>query len=294
MRNFQSMRKGVALALVWIIAASAQDVKTRSEGEAEPPLLSAQQLNEERKASFGVMLSKPKVYDDALLRELLMIATGRLAAISGALDAAKVNSALGVISGGTLSSTGFGVSITTAPTPGVVSTAKGASAGTENSTQTVDTTASQYPGTTLTTASKATSGAATTDVQTTKPSFSVPSATAPAGSLALPSTFSPSASDILNEQVQLLAEIANLRLLLDGALSDQIMQDKTSRVVKRRLTIGIPITLSPTAPSKDRVTGRGGGGVVAETSDRRCGAGRHGAAAERQNLQYCINHRQEL
>lgn len=93
------------------------------------------------------------------------------------------------------------------------------------------------------------------NVTTTVPQMNVPAATAPAPSTTLPSSFSVSASDILNEQMQLTYEIANLRLLLEGALNDRILKNaKTNNTVtKARTTIGFPITISPDSRFKDAV-----------------------------------------
>jgi hypothetical protein len=58
----------------------------------------------------------------------------------------------------------------------------------------------------------------------------------------LPSSFSPSAADLLNEQTQLNFQLSNLQLLLEGALSDQFVEGTT--VGKPRVTLGFPITVT--------------------------------------------------
>uniref|UniRef100_Q01YV0 IPT/TIG domain-containing protein n=1 Tax=Solibacter usitatus (strain Ellin6076) TaxID=234267 RepID=Q01YV0_SOLUE len=58
----------------------------------------------------------------------------------------------------------------------------------------------------------------------------------------LPSAFSPSATDLLNEQTQLNAQITNLQLLLEGALSDQFVPGKS--LPKQRVTFGFPISIN--------------------------------------------------
>jgi hypothetical protein len=85
----------------------------------------------------------------------------------------------------------------------------------------------------------------TTAAGTTSSPFPVPSSTPPAPTTSLPSSQAPSASDILGEQVQLTAEIANLRLLLEGSLSDQIMVGQTETFAKPRVTLGFPVVISP-------------------------------------------------
>jgi hypothetical protein len=67
-------------------------------------------------------------------------------------------------------------------------------------------------------------------------------------SFSLPSTFSPSASDVLNEQMQLTYEIAGYQLLLEGSLSDRYMQvpiaGQIAQLVRPRATFGIPISIN--------------------------------------------------
>ncbi|OYW11099.1 MAG: hypothetical protein B7X34_03650, partial [Acidobacteriia bacterium 12-62-4] len=191
---------------------------------------------------------------------MLAAASAKLAAIGGALDAAKVNAATGMMSGTSLSASSFGLNIAGAGAPGVVTTQKGGT----NTMAVVDSTTgvttggtSSSPTTTRVEGTTTTTGQPTTDVQTTRSAFNPPTASAPASTIALPTSIGMSASDLLNEQVQLMNEIANLRLLLDGAVSDQfidIPDKKKQRMVKRRLTIGIPITIAPTKNSKNKVT----------------------------------------
>lgn len=263
MRTTNLRRIGPVLFL-FIVPLAAQNTGV---GSASGPLptnigsaAAGKVLNEELKQSWGVVVNEPKVYDDALLRDLLAAASSRLAAISGALDATKVNAALGALSGATLSASGFGLSIGGSPLHGVVTTNKGPTSSTETTGSQNVTTASQYPGQTDASGSKVVTTLPTTDVQTTRAPLTAPSIAAPPAGLSLPTTAGPSASDLLNEQMQLLNEIANLRLLLDGALNDQIVQvmkdgkPTNQRIVKKRFTIGIPVTLAPTKQAKDRVT----------------------------------------
>jgi hypothetical protein len=84
-----------------------------------------------------------------------------------------------------------------------------------------------------------------TATQTTSSPFTLPSATAPAPTTTLPSSQAPSASDVLNEQLQITSEIANLRLLLEGSLSDQIMVAPHETFAKPRVTLGFPVVITP-------------------------------------------------
>jgi hypothetical protein len=74
----------------------------------------------------------------------------------------------------------------------------------------------------------------------------------PSGLALTPQTgFSVSSLDILNEEMQLTYEIANLELLLEGALSDRFIRNQ--RIVKPRATIGFPISLAPQPRFKNAV-----------------------------------------
>ncbi len=81
----------------------------------------------------------------------------------------------------------------------------------------------------------------------------VPPANAPAPTTSLPPSPSASASDILNEQLQITSQIANLRLLLEGSLSDQIMVGQQETFAKPRVTLGFPIVISPERRYKNAV-----------------------------------------
>ncbi len=61
-----------------------------------------------------------------------------------------------------------------------------------------------------------------------------------------PSTFPSSASDTLNEQMQLSDQIANLSLLLEVTLSGSLMSDSGDvSIQKPKITIGVPVMIAP-------------------------------------------------
>ncbi len=68
---------------------------------------------------------------------------------------------------------------------------------------------------------------------TNQPSFAAPSVTAPGGV---------SATDLLNEETQLSALITSLRLLMQGALTDQL--EPGTSLPKPRMTLGFPISIN--------------------------------------------------
>jgi hypothetical protein len=76
--------------------------------------------------------------------------------------------------------------------------------------------------------------------------------------LSLPTSFSPGASNILNEQLELTYEITGYQLLLEGALSDHYLRyspDGVSeaQLVRPRVTIGVPVTISALKQDEDAV-----------------------------------------
>ena len=83
--------------------------------------------------------------------------------------------------------------------------------------------------------------------------FPPPSSSAPAPTTTLPSSMAPSAADILDEQLQLTSQITNLRLLLEGSLSDQIMVGRDETFAKPRVTLGFPVVISPEKRYKNAV-----------------------------------------
>lgn len=111
-----------------------------------------------------------------------------------------------------------------------------------------------------------TTGGSTNQSQVTGPSTQTVTTQAPVtaaapalspSSLSLPSSYSPGASNILNEQLELTYEITGYQLLLEGALSDHYLRfkegDDIVQVVRPRATIGIPITISASRRYQDAV-----------------------------------------
>ena len=197
-------------------------------------------------ASNGISVGTPKVFDDSILQQMLNAAQARLASLQ-ILDQTGISSRLGSITGASQQITSFGLTVQGPAVPQVATTSNGATK------QVVDAVKSPTDSTVTTTTT-----APVQNVVTTAPQFNVPTAVAPSPSTSLPTSFSVSASDILNEQLQLTFEIANLRLLLEGALSDRILRYKDTNGVshenvRTRTTIGFPITVSPDKRFKDAV-----------------------------------------
>jgi hypothetical protein len=174
---------------------------------------------------------------------MLSAAQARLVSLQ-ILDQNGIATRLGSISGASQQISSFALAVQGPSAPQSVITANGATK------QVVDTVKSPTDNTIATTTT-----APVQNVVTTVPQLNPPTATAPAPSTSLPSSFSVSASDILNEQLQLTFEIANLRLLLEGAVSDRILTNAQTQqtFTKARTTVGFPITIDPDRRFKDAV-----------------------------------------
>ncbi len=234
----------------------------------------------------GIMVGGVKVFDVGTLRKMLADTANQLATISGFNNASIVsaltnlqgvtrdasyfaaqvtttplpgvtsnlaNTAVGTTSSTLGSATPSGTSsIVTLQCPdGTVPTsAQGCTlpAGTApaTSSSTVTNTSSTNPSATT----QQTAGTNTNQqsgITTTLPSISPTVPTAPVSTaFAAPTNVGLSSGDVLSEQVQLNAQITSLRLLLQGALSDQYLL-KNSRAVatRQQATLGFSISLDP-------------------------------------------------
>jgi hypothetical protein len=192
----------------------------------------------EENTGNGIFVDTPKVYDDSSLQLMLNNARARLATIQ-AIDQAGLLSRIGGLTGASLTQSSLGVTVTGPPIPQSVVTAN------DPTGQTTTNTAGG--GSTQTVTNLPVQGTVTTNPQQ---NVSIPSAPA-TGGVTLPTSYSVSASDALNEQMQLTYEIANLQLLLEGSLNDRYV--KGTRFIKPRTTLGFPITISSLADYKNAV-----------------------------------------
>ena len=208
------------------------------------------------------------------------------------LDPAAIASRIGSIQGSTLQQSAFGLNVGGPPLPGVQTTANTGNAvntlangtsgvantgnavtttgsgtsnqqvtgGTSPGTTTGQTSSSQLvvtgPSTVTTTAGNnqtVTTGPSTTTV-TTLAAPTAPTVPAPvANAFTPPSAYAPAASNILNQQVELTYQITGLALLLEGALNDRYMRVGGTQLLRRRATIGVPVTITPPDDATDMV-----------------------------------------
>jgi hypothetical protein len=227
----------------------------------------------------GIIVNGVKIYDNAALQQMLDNARARLAAMQF-LDASGIASHIGGLQGATMQQSGLSLNVGGPPIAGLQSTLN---SGNTTNTQSLGTTANANSATSNSQTSSTTGGSGPTSsnqltvtapttsstttgnnqTQVTGPSSQTVSTLAqqnpvipalPAtSSFTPPSSFAPSASNILNEQVQLNSEVAGLALLLEGALSDQAVQTPIGAYPKRRVTIGVPISIDPSDRDKDAV-----------------------------------------
>jgi hypothetical protein len=203
-----------------------------------------QALEKQTEEQKGISVGTPKLYDDTALQQMLSAAQMQLGALQ-ALNQTSLVSGYGAITGANLSTSSFGLNIGSNPAPQVATTLTGPTSSTTTTAVTGST-----PSTTLAT----TTAPASESTTTTYSPPTAPPSNAATPTASLPTSYGVSASDILNEQMQLTYEIANLRLLLEGSLNDRVVQLKegASRV-KPRVTIGFPITLRPDCRYKSAV-----------------------------------------
>jgi hypothetical protein len=241
-------------------------------------------------AENGIYVETVKVYDDQSLQQMLDSARTQLAGLR-LLDQAGLAARIGSIQGASLQQSALAVNAGGPPIPGVVTTANTGNAVTTNAlggtTQqnTGSSVATQSAGNTNQVTSGTTPGAVNTSTannqlqvtgpstlststsnaqsQVTGPSVVTATTQAPFNptpptlaptSISLPSAFSPSASNVLNEQIELTYQIAGLEVLLEGALSDHYVRlGSRDQLLRRRATLGIIVNITPSQRYKDAV-----------------------------------------
>lgn len=224
----------VALVLSYVslpFAVSAQDPQ-------------AQRIENRDRAENGITVTEPRVFDDAQLQRRLQELEARLAALQ-VIEQKAITDRFGTVAGASLNTSGFALNVQGAPVPGVSTTTK---LPTEQTTTTTAAGATSSGVQTVTTLG-------TEDVTTTRPQFNPPGATAPSPTVTLPSSFSVSASDILNEMTQVSAEIDGLRLLLASDLSSHFVKSTTGpggALTKFKTTLGFDISVKPNAVDEEK------------------------------------------
>jgi hypothetical protein len=193
-----------------------------------------------------------KLYDTAALRAQLGTLSSQLSLISG-FDQATLIGRIGALQGSYSNQFALGLQATTMPTPTLGNQTTNGTPSTQNTTYTPTTgapvpsspTAGQYNQNQLTTP-----GQTNTNTNTTTPVTPAPAPLPTAQPAAMPTSFSTSSIDALNEEVQLSYQIVNLQMVLQGALSDDY--DASGRA-RRHVTLGFPINVSAGSRYQDKV-----------------------------------------
>jgi hypothetical protein len=235
----------------------------------------------------GIALGGPKIFDSFVLKQKLAATVSQLASIN-AFSQAQLTAQVGTLQGITRDTSYFAAQLTTSPTPSIVDTATAltgnavntAAPGTTGTSTTssvcpagfiptlptgatavVCTPASSVgttpvaPGQTTVTTNPATNQTVTTvtlptqQVQTTTPSLTGTVPAAPTlNPLSPPTNVGVSASDVLDEQTRLNAQLITLQMLLQGAASDQLLLSHGRAIGQRaQTTIGFPISVDTPA-----------------------------------------------
>nr|WP_047166079.1 hypothetical protein [Sphingomonas sp. Y57] len=176
----------------------------------------------------GIAVGEIKVYDDRTLQLMMYDLAARLGGVSP-IDQAGLIGRIGNLQGASSTTRSFNLQASGPGLPGEVSKTT-----TPGPTVTEITSASPTTKTVLT-------PSVSTEVQTTTAAINPTSPALPSyGAMAAPTAYGVSSLDALGEQVQLGYELANLRLLLRGALNDDYARDGFAR---RPVTFGFPINI---------------------------------------------------
>ena len=188
----------------------------------------------------GIGVGLPKVFDNRTLTlqlEKLKQQLNQQQTQNGVIDLKSVAAALNNLQGLSQQETSTALSVTGSPTPATTLT------NTLN-TGNVDTSGNPLPNTT-TTQNQTTNSSVTP----TAPAFDS-FATLPAG---FNPTFGSSASDLLNDQMNLSYQIINLQMLLDRALSDRIYPQDSGGGTRLQTVLGFNVSLDPPRTANDAV-----------------------------------------
>lgn len=188
----------------------------------------------------GISVGLPKVFDNRTLTlqlEKLKQQLNQQQAQNSVIDLKSVTAALNNLQGLSQQETSTALSVTGSPTPATTLTST-------LNTGNVDSSGNPLPNTT------------TTQNQTTKSSVT-PTAPAFDSFATLPAGFNPtfgsSASDLLNDQMNLSYQIVNLQMLLDRALSDRIYPPGSAGGTRLQTVMGFNVSLDPPRTANDAV-----------------------------------------
>lgn len=218
-------------------------VATNTQGfvssEAELSIAVGEHLTNDRRTNNGIKVGQTKLFDARSLALMLQSMQSTLAN-RDFHDQASIAGAINKFQGARLDTSSLSVQVTTTPLPGVSTvTNSGTPSIVETVTQPSTPAGSPTPAPGIVTAT--TTPSATTAQTTTQPAITPAPATLPTQntSFSFQPAFDQAPQTLLAKQVAMNYEIANLRLLLEGALSDRMI-DQTinvgSQLIPARLT----------------------------------------------------------
>ncbi len=211
----------------------------------------------------GISVGQTKLYDERSLTLMLQTAQAKLNNIDF-FDQKSISEAINKFQGARLDTSALSANVTTTPIPGVTTTTNTGSTATVNEVVTQPSTAagalppSPSVATTTNTVSPNTVSETVTRPAVTPPSPSLPAQTS---AFTFQPAFGLAPQTLLAQQMMLNYEIANLRLLLEGAVSDRIISRPISDLqnspimdyARSRATVGFQISLDSPQEYKDAV-----------------------------------------
>ncbi len=197
----------------------------------------------------GIAVGQTKLFDERTLAIMLQSLEATMAN-RNFFDQTSLASALGKFQGGRQETSALGVSVTGLPVPGVSTTTNTGenTTTTQTATQGVLLGPSPPPQGTSTTTNVVTPNNTTTVV--TQPSVSpqAPALPAQTSALSYQPPYNVGAQDLLAEQMSLTYQVINLRMLLQGSISDRVLSNTGTYAdgeTRARAIAGFQISIDP-------------------------------------------------
>jgi hypothetical protein len=199
----------------------------------------------------GIVVGDSKVFDERSLRSRLQDTIARFGN-PNFVNPESLASRIGSFQGATLDTTAFALNATTTPVPGITTTNNTGQTTTTGSvvTQGVLTGSSPPPQGTSTTTNVVSPNTTTTVITQPQVTPAAPSLPAQTSGFSFQPPFGLSAQTLLAEQVSLTYDAINYGLLLEGAISDRVMNSPgpvgaLGQDIRQRAVVGFQVTVNP-------------------------------------------------
>jgi hypothetical protein len=211
-----------------------------------------------KREARGITVGPPRAFDNRALTLMLESLNASLTGLN-VIDQKMLAQAIGKVQGSQLTEVSREFSLQGIPTPQIQAVSGLTGAGSATSTGSTTTTVAPA-GTTMVTQTGTTDTAQTGSNQSETRTTPSVTPVVPAGQAVTPAPsafgglqYSLSPGDLLSEQVNLMYQIFNIRMLLDRALGDRLLWDGTSERGKARLqaVLGTNIWLDPPRDAVD-------------------------------------------